>query len=132
METIQLRVTLMNACFTGQSPTSTTGAKKRAAPKRTKKDPDLDSDVSKKPNAPKTKTRRKRKASSSDDSDSNFEKLISKAVTSKVFILVSPFTVGFFFPLEKSYCKTRNQALRLIMWHIFKKINVNPLPFYSM
>uniref|UniRef100_A0A452EDA6 DNA topoisomerase 2 n=1 Tax=Capra hircus TaxID=9925 RepID=A0A452EDA6_CAPHI len=83
VETIQLRVTLMNACFTGQSPTSTTGAKKRAAPKRTKKDPDLDSDVSKKPNAPKTKTRRKRKASSSDDSDSNFEKLISKAVTSK-------------------------------------------------
>ncbi|XP_069399527.1 DNA topoisomerase 2-alpha isoform X2 [Ovis canadensis] len=63
--------------------TAAKSAKKRAAPKRTKKDPDLDSDVSKKPNAPKTKTRRKRKPSSSDDSDSNFEKLISKAVTSK-------------------------------------------------
>ena len=96
METIPLRVTMVNACVTGQSSTSTTGAKKRAAPKKTKKNPDLDSDVSKKPNAPKTKTRRKRKASSSDDSDSNFEKLISKAVTSKVLILVSPYTVGFF------------------------------------
>ncbi|XP_044794925.2 DNA topoisomerase 2-alpha isoform X2 [Bubalus bubalis] len=63
--------------------TAAKSAKKRAAPKKTKKDPDLDSDVSKKLNAPKTKTRRKRKASSSDDSDSNFEKLISKAVTSK-------------------------------------------------
>ncbi|XP_055431901.1 DNA topoisomerase 2-alpha isoform X2 [Bubalus kerabau] len=63
--------------------TAAKSAKKRAAPKKNKKDPDLDSDVSKKPNAPKTKTRRKRKASSSDDSDSNFEKLISKAVTSK-------------------------------------------------
>ncbi|XP_061247714.1 DNA topoisomerase 2-alpha isoform X2 [Bos javanicus] len=63
--------------------TAAKSTKKRAAPKKTKKDPDLDSDVSKKPNAPKTKTRRKRKASSSDDSDSNFEKLISKAVTSK-------------------------------------------------
>uniref|UniRef100_A0AC11B731 DNA topoisomerase II alpha n=1 Tax=Ovis aries TaxID=9940 RepID=A0AC11B731_SHEEP len=73
----------LKSASSGQSPTSTTGAKKRAAPKRTKKDPDLDSDVSKKPNAPKTKTRRKRKPSSSDDSDSNFEKLISKAVTSK-------------------------------------------------
>lgn len=76
-------VTAKKTAAKSQSPTSTTGAKKRAAPKRTKKDPDLDSDVSKKPNAPKTKTRRKRKASSSDDSDSNFEKLISKAVTSK-------------------------------------------------
>ena len=73
----------MNACVTGQSSTSTTGARKRAAPKRTKTDPDLESEVSKKPNAPKTKTRRKRKPSSSDDSDSNFEKMISKAVTSK-------------------------------------------------
>ncbi|XP_027373388.1 DNA topoisomerase 2-alpha isoform X2 [Bos indicus x Bos taurus] len=63
--------------------TAAKSTKKRAAPKKNKKDPDLDSDVSKKPNAPKTKTRRKRKASSSDDSDSNFEKLISKAVTSK-------------------------------------------------
>ncbi|DAA18550.1 TPA: topoisomerase (DNA) II alpha 170kDa [Bos taurus] len=73
----------LKSASSGQSSTSTTGTKKRAAPKKTKKDPDLDSDVSKKPNAPKTKTRRKRKASSSDDSDSNFEKLISKAVTSK-------------------------------------------------
>ena len=93
----------MNACVTGQSSASTTGARKRAAPKRTKTDPDLDSEVSKKPNAPKTKTRRKRKPSSSDDSDSNFEKMISKAVTSKVFILVSPFTIGFFFFSLKSY-----------------------------
>lgn len=123
---------MMNACLTGQPSTSTIGTKKRAAPKKTKKDPDLDSDVSKKPNAPKTKTRRKRKASSSDDSDSNFEKLISKAVTSKVLVLVGPFTVGFFFPTEKSYCETRNQALLLIIWLIFKKINVNPLPLYSM
>lgn len=79
--------------FAGQSSTSTTGAKKRAAPKGAKKDPDLDSDVSKKPNPPKPKGRRKRKPSTSDDSDSNFEKMISKAVTSKVFILVSPFAV---------------------------------------
>ncbi|XP_010840907.1 PREDICTED: DNA topoisomerase 2-alpha isoform X2 [Bison bison bison] len=63
--------------------TAAKSTKKRAAPRKPKADPDLDSDVSKKPNAPKTKTRRKRKASSSDDSDSNFEKLISKAVTSK-------------------------------------------------
>ncbi|XP_055431900.1 DNA topoisomerase 2-alpha isoform X1 [Bubalus kerabau] len=76
-------VTAKKTAAKSQSSTSTTGAKKRAAPKKNKKDPDLDSDVSKKPNAPKTKTRRKRKASSSDDSDSNFEKLISKAVTSK-------------------------------------------------
>ncbi|EPQ05026.1 DNA topoisomerase 2-alpha, partial [Myotis brandtii] len=67
----------------GQSSTSTTGAKKRAAPKGTKKDPSLTSDVPQKPDPPKTKIRRKRKASSSDDSDSNFEKMISKAVTSK-------------------------------------------------
>ncbi|XP_054544709.1 DNA topoisomerase 2-alpha isoform X2 [Talpa occidentalis] len=68
-----------------QPPTSTTGAKKRAAPKKTtKKDPGLDSDVSQKTDAPKTKIRRKRKPSTtSDDSDSNFEKVISKAVTSK-------------------------------------------------
>ncbi|XP_027373387.1 DNA topoisomerase 2-alpha isoform X1 [Bos indicus x Bos taurus] len=76
-------VTAKKTAAKSQSSTSTTGTKKRAAPKKNKKDPDLDSDVSKKPNAPKTKTRRKRKASSSDDSDSNFEKLISKAVTSK-------------------------------------------------
>ncbi|KAG8514854.1 DNA topoisomerase 2-alpha, partial [Galemys pyrenaicus] len=68
-----------------QSPTSTTAAKKRAAPKKTtKKDQGLNSDVSQKTDAPKTKIRRKRKPSStSDDSDSNFEKAVSKAVTSK-------------------------------------------------
>ncbi|XP_010840906.1 PREDICTED: DNA topoisomerase 2-alpha isoform X1 [Bison bison bison] len=76
-------VTAKKTAAKSQSSTSTTGTKKRAAPRKPKADPDLDSDVSKKPNAPKTKTRRKRKASSSDDSDSNFEKLISKAVTSK-------------------------------------------------
>ncbi|XP_058902464.1 DNA topoisomerase 2-alpha [Kogia breviceps] len=76
-------VTVKKTEAKSQSSTSTTGAKKRAAPKRIKKDPDLDSDVSKKPNPPKTKSRRKRKLSSSDDSDSNFEKMISKTVTSK-------------------------------------------------
>ncbi|KAB0356975.1 hypothetical protein FD754_001131 [Muntiacus muntjak] len=76
-------VTAKKTAAKSQSSASTTGARKRAAPKRTKTDPDLDSEVSKKPNAPKTKTRRKRKPSSSDDSDSNFEKVISKAVTSK-------------------------------------------------
>ncbi|CAI9163365.1 unnamed protein product [Rangifer tarandus platyrhynchus] len=76
-------VTAKKTAAKSQPSASTTGARKRAAPKRTKTDPDLDSEVSKKPNAPKTKTRRKRKPSSSDDSDSNFEKMISKAVTSK-------------------------------------------------
>ncbi|XP_030695598.1 DNA topoisomerase 2-alpha [Globicephala melas] len=76
-------VTVKKMAAKSQSSTSTTGAKKRAAPKGTKKDPDLDSDVSKKPNPPKTKSHRKRKPSTSDDSDSNFEKMISKAVTSK-------------------------------------------------
>ncbi|XP_019794933.1 DNA topoisomerase 2-alpha [Delphinus delphis] len=76
-------VTVKKTAAKSQSSTSTTGAKKRAAPKGTKKDPDLDSDVSKKPNPPKTKSHRKRKPSTSDDSDSNFEKMISKAVTSK-------------------------------------------------
>ncbi|XP_020745770.2 DNA topoisomerase 2-alpha [Odocoileus virginianus] len=76
-------VTAKKTAAKSQPSTSTTGARKRAAPKRTKTDPDLDSEVSKKPNAPKTKTRRKRKPSSSDDSDSNFEKMISKTVTSK-------------------------------------------------
>ncbi|KAB1265796.1 DNA topoisomerase 2-alpha [Camelus dromedarius] len=76
-------VTVKKTAAKSQSSTSTTGAKKRAAPKGTKKDPDMDSDVSKKPNPPKTKGRRKRKPSTSDDSDSNFEKMISKAVTSK-------------------------------------------------
>uniref|UniRef100_A0A8D1L7W4 DNA topoisomerase 2 n=2 Tax=Sus scrofa TaxID=9823 RepID=A0A8D1L7W4_PIG len=76
-------VTVKKTAAKSQSSTSTTGAKKRAAPKGAKKDPDLDSDVSKKPNPPKPKGRRKRKPSTSDDSDSNFEKMISKAVTSK-------------------------------------------------
>lgn len=76
-------VTAKKTAAKSQPSASTTGARKRAAPKRTKMDPDLDSEVSKKPNAPKTKTRRKRKPSSSDDSDSNFEKMISKAVTNK-------------------------------------------------
>ncbi|KAM9210098.1 DNA topoisomerase 2-alpha [Dugong dugon] len=67
-----------------QSSTSTTGTKKTAAPKGTKKDSGLNSDVSqKKPGPAKTKNPRKRKPSTSDDSDSNFEKMISKAVTSK-------------------------------------------------
>ncbi|XP_004684279.1 PREDICTED: DNA topoisomerase 2-alpha isoform X2 [Condylura cristata] len=68
-----------------QSPTSTTGARKRAAPKKTtRKDPDLNSDVPQKTDAPKTKIRRKRKpCASSDDSDSNYEKALPKAVTSK-------------------------------------------------
>ncbi|XP_047614171.1 DNA topoisomerase 2-alpha [Phacochoerus africanus] len=76
-------VTVKKTAAKSQSSTSTTGAKKRAAPKGAKKDPDLDSDISKKPNPPKPKGRRKRKPSTSDDSDSNFEKMISKAVTSK-------------------------------------------------
>lgn len=76
-------VTVKKTAAKSQSSTSTTGAKKRAALKGAKKDPDLDSDVSKKPNPPKPKGRRKRKPSTSDDSDSNFEKMISKAVTSK-------------------------------------------------
>uniref|UniRef100_A0A8C6G131 DNA topoisomerase 2 n=1 Tax=Moschus moschiferus TaxID=68415 RepID=A0A8C6G131_MOSMO len=76
-------VTAKKTAAKSQASTSTAGTRKRAAPKRTKKDPDLDSDVSKKPNAPQTKTHRKRKPSSSDDSDSNFEKMISKAATSK-------------------------------------------------
>uniref|UniRef100_A0A8C4L768 DNA topoisomerase 2 n=1 Tax=Equus asinus asinus TaxID=83772 RepID=A0A8C4L768_EQUAS len=71
-----------------QSSTSTTGTKK-PAPKRVKKDPGLNSDVSQKPDMPKTKNPRKRKPSTSDDSDSNFEKMISKAVTNKVCIYPS-------------------------------------------
>ncbi|XP_016057731.1 PREDICTED: DNA topoisomerase 2-alpha [Miniopterus natalensis] len=76
-------VTVKKTVAKGQSSTSTTGAKKRAAPKGTKKDPGLTSDVPQKPDPRKTKNRRKRKPSTSDDSDSNFEKAISKAVTSK-------------------------------------------------
>ncbi|XP_048221959.1 DNA topoisomerase 2-alpha [Perognathus longimembris pacificus] len=72
--------------MSGQSSTSVAGTKKRAAPKKTKTDPALNSDTSEKPGPAKTKTRRKRKPSTSDsnsDSDSNFEKIISKAATSK-------------------------------------------------
>ncbi|KAK2503893.1 hypothetical protein MC885_011414 [Smutsia gigantea] len=66
-----------------QSSTSTAGAKKRAAPKGTRKDLGLNSDTSQKPDPPKAKNHRKRKPSTSDDSDSNFEKMISKAATNK-------------------------------------------------
>ncbi|XP_051681623.2 DNA topoisomerase 2-alpha isoform X2 [Oryctolagus cuniculus] len=76
-------VTVKKTAAKSQSSTSTTGAKKRAAPKGTKKNPALNSDVSQKPEPAKTKTQRKRKPSTSDDSDSNFEKIVSKAVTSK-------------------------------------------------
>ncbi|XP_045842178.1 DNA topoisomerase 2-alpha [Meles meles] len=77
------KVVVKKTAAKSQSSTSTTGTKKGAAPKRTKKDPDLNSDVPQKPDPPKTKTRRKRKPSTSDDSDSNFEKMISKTVTNK-------------------------------------------------
>ncbi|XP_012307448.2 DNA topoisomerase 2-alpha [Aotus nancymaae] len=76
-------VTMKKTTAKSQSSTTTTGAKKRAAPKGTKKDPALNSGVSQKPDPAKTKNRRKRKPSTSDDSDSNFEKIVSKAVTSK-------------------------------------------------
>nr|XP_039332183.1 DNA topoisomerase 2-alpha [Saimiri boliviensis boliviensis] len=76
-------VTVKKTAAKSQSSTTTTGAKKRAAPKGTKKDPALNSGVSQKPDPVKTKNRRKRKPSTSDDSDSNFEKIVSKAVTSK-------------------------------------------------
>ncbi|XP_036124257.1 DNA topoisomerase 2-alpha [Molossus molossus] len=77
------KVTVKKTAAKSQTSTSAAGAKKRAAPKGTKKDPDLTSDAPQKPDPPKTKIRRKRKPSTSDDSDSNFEKMISKAVTSK-------------------------------------------------
>uniref|UniRef100_A0A452Q8Z3 DNA topoisomerase 2 n=1 Tax=Ursus americanus TaxID=9643 RepID=A0A452Q8Z3_URSAM len=77
------KVAVKKIAAKSQSSTSTTGAKKRAAPKGSKKDPGLNSDVPQKPDPPKTKTRRKRKPSTSDDSDSNFEKMISKTVTNK-------------------------------------------------
>ncbi|KAF6097835.1 DNA topoisomerase II alpha [Phyllostomus discolor] len=80
------RVTVKKVTAKSQSSTSTTSAPKRGAPKGTKKDPGLTSDVPQKPDPPKTKNRRKRKPSTSDDSDSNFEKMISKAVTSKVSV----------------------------------------------
>ncbi|MBZ3886910.1 DNA topoisomerase 2-alpha [Sciurus carolinensis] len=76
-------VTVKKTAAKSQSSTSTNATKKKAAPKGTKKDPDLNSDVSQKPDPAKTKNRRKRKPSTSDDSDSNFEKIISKAGTSK-------------------------------------------------
>ncbi|XP_045693149.1 DNA topoisomerase 2-alpha [Phyllostomus hastatus] len=79
------RVTVKKITAKSQSSTSTTSAPKRGAPKGTKKDPGLTSDVPQKPDPPKTKNRRKRKPSTSDDSDSNFEKMISKAVTSKKY-----------------------------------------------
>ncbi|VCX40920.1 unnamed protein product [Gulo gulo] len=77
------KVVVKKTAAKSQSSTSTKGAKKGAAPKGTKKDPGLNSDVPQKPDPPKTKTRRKRKPSTSDDSDSNFEKMISKTVTNK-------------------------------------------------
>ncbi|XP_044245191.2 DNA topoisomerase 2-alpha [Ursus arctos] len=77
------KVAVKKIAAKSQSSTSTTGAKKRAAPKGSRKDPGLNSDVPQKPDPPKTKTRRKRKPSTSDDSDSNFEKMISKTVTNK-------------------------------------------------
>lgn len=68
----------------GHAPAAAIRTQKRAAPKKTtKKDPGLNSDVSQKPEAPKTKVPRRRKLSASDDSDSSFEKGISRAVTSK-------------------------------------------------
>ncbi|XP_006156001.1 DNA topoisomerase 2-alpha isoform X1 [Tupaia chinensis] len=76
-------VTVKKTAAKSQSSTSTTGAQKRAAPKGTKRDPTLKSDASQKPEPAKTKNRRKRKPSTSDDSDSNFEKIVSKAITSK-------------------------------------------------
>uniref|UniRef100_A0A8C9PI47 DNA topoisomerase 2 n=1 Tax=Spermophilus dauricus TaxID=99837 RepID=A0A8C9PI47_SPEDA len=75
--------TVKKTTTNSQSSTSTTGPKKRAVPKGTKKDPNLNSAVSQKPEPAKTKNRRKRKPSTSDDSDSNFEKVISKAAASK-------------------------------------------------
>ncbi|XP_066119778.1 DNA topoisomerase 2-alpha [Saccopteryx bilineata] len=74
------KVTVKKIAAKSQSSTSTTGAKKRAAPKGTK-----NSDLPQKPDPPKTKNRRKRKPSTSEDSDSNFEEMISKAVTGKKF-----------------------------------------------
>ncbi|XP_006971875.1 DNA topoisomerase 2-alpha isoform X2 [Peromyscus maniculatus bairdii] len=66
-----------------QSSTSTAGTKKRAAPKATKSDSTLSVHGPEKPDPAKAKSTRKRKQSSSDDSDSDFEKVVSKAATSK-------------------------------------------------
>lgn len=76
-------VTVKKTAAKSQSSTSTTGAKKRAAPKGAKREPALNSGISQKPDPAKTKICHKRKPSTSDDSDSNFEKIVSKAVTSK-------------------------------------------------
>ncbi|XP_073901778.1 DNA topoisomerase 2-alpha isoform X1 [Castor canadensis] len=76
-------VTAKKTATKSQSSTSTAGTKRKVAPKKTKADPALNSDISQKPDPAKTKNRRKRKPSTSDDSDSNFEKVISKGATSK-------------------------------------------------
>ncbi|KAM4843786.1 DNA topoisomerase 2-alpha isoform 2-T2 [Thomomys bottae] len=77
-------VTVKKTATKSQSSTSVAGTKKRAAaPKKTKTDPALSSDIPQKPDPAKNKTRRKRKISNSDDSDSNFENIVSKAATSK-------------------------------------------------
>ncbi|XP_008827665.1 DNA topoisomerase 2-alpha isoform X2 [Nannospalax galili] len=76
-------VTVKKTATKSQSTTSTAGTKKKTAPKGTKSDSALYSGSLGKPEPAKTKIRRKRKPSTSDDSDSNFEKIISKAATSK-------------------------------------------------
>ncbi|XP_058140209.1 DNA topoisomerase 2-alpha isoform X1 [Dasypus novemcinctus] len=77
---ISKSVTVKKTAAKSQSSTSTAATKKRAAAKGgAKKDPG----ISQKPVPAKTKNPRKRKPSTSDDSDSNFEKMISKAATSK-------------------------------------------------
>nr|XP_045014195.1 DNA topoisomerase 2-alpha [Jaculus jaculus] len=76
-------VTVKKTATKSQSSTSTAVTKKRAEPKGVKSQSTLKSDVPQKPNPAKPKNQRKRKPSTSDDSDSNFEKLVSKAHTSK-------------------------------------------------
>ncbi|XP_051014468.1 DNA topoisomerase 2-alpha isoform X1 [Acomys russatus] len=67
-----------------QSSSSSAGTKKRAAPKGAKSESSLSVQVPEKPAPAKAKNSRKRKQQlSSDDSDSDFEKVISKAATSK-------------------------------------------------
>ncbi|XP_036052357.1 DNA topoisomerase 2-alpha [Onychomys torridus] len=66
-----------------QSSSSTAGTKKRAVPKATKSDSALSVHGPGKPDPAKAKSNRKRKQSSSEDSDSDFEKVASKAATSK-------------------------------------------------
>uniref|UniRef100_A0A8C5K164 DNA topoisomerase 2 n=1 Tax=Jaculus jaculus TaxID=51337 RepID=A0A8C5K164_JACJA len=77
------KVKPQKSTMSGQSSTSTAVTKKRAEPKGVKSQSTLKSDVPQKPNPAKPKNQRKRKPSTSDDSDSNFEKLVSKAHTSK-------------------------------------------------